>query len=178
MKDFNNTVRELDSLNHLMGPSTYMLYDSIAKKYTKTFLEHFRSTISDGISYIAELKEHFAKYCGDKDGFSIPADKEASIDLTNGFFSKEPNGESLYFRLMDVERTMISHNDDPELDKEIQAMTGISEAEGAKGFTKKYFNDIPPVAAMTILSKFENEIGRLEKKVLQQILKANNVTPK
>jgi len=177
LKQLDTLNQQLKSFQKEMEPDKYVLYDSVAKKYTEVYLEQFRSTLSDCITYIGDLKLRFAKYCGDKEGLAIPANKEDSIDLTNRFFIKDGNGEILYFRLTDVQKTMSSHNDDPELDKEIQSMTSISEEEGAKVFTRKYFNGIPPVAAMTILSKFVNDIDRLEKKVLQQILKDKNVTP-
>jgi hypothetical protein len=149
----NNRQRErdfmrhqLDSLNQQlrsfqeeMGPDKYALYDSTEKKYTEVYMKQFRSTLSDYISYITGLKQQFTTYCGDKEGLAIPADKEGSIELTNQFFSRDGNGEGLFFQLTNVQRTIISHSDDPELDKEIHAMTGINEEEGGQRVYQEIF---------------------------------------
>lgn len=175
---FDSINQQLRSLNQTIDQSTQSLYDSVAAKYTKTFLEQFNYTINDCKNYLADLKVKFLKYCGDPNGQTLAVDKENNIEMTNQFFSKDEVGITLYHKLADVQRIMSGHNDDPALDSEILKLTILTEKEGPGKFMELYFNDVPPLSALTILTKFDHDIDRLEKRVLQEILKDHNVSQK
>ncbi|NOT50488.1 MAG: hypothetical protein HOP10_04335 [Chitinophagaceae bacterium] len=178
MHDFDSVNKRLHSLNDKLDQSTDALYDSAAKKFGEVFLEQFRTEVTDGKNYMKSLKAEFIVACGGV-GNNLPEDSYYDLDLSNQFFIKEKNGENLYYELTGLQKTFSSYNDDPELEEEIAKFTMVPTiANRTSTFAEAYFNKVPPVAAMTILSKFENDINVFEKKVIQQILKPANVTPR
>ena len=179
MHDFDSLNQQLNALNNKLDQSTTALYDSFAKKYTETSLEGFRKIVTDHRKYLQELKSKFIQSCGDPSGQHIPAGKEDDYRLTNTFFLDfRGQGKTLFYQLAEVQRAFSSHNNDPKLDDQISKMIEMPGGEDADAFCETYFHNVSPVAAVTILSKFESNIILLEKKVLQNLLKNRNVTPK
>lgn len=170
LQDFDSVNQSLNKLNKEFGANTRALYDSITLKYGEIFLKEFQSAITDTRNYIKYLKAGLIVACGGV-GETLPADSYDDLDAAEKFFIKEKNAENLYYKLANVQKAFSSHNDDPLLDEEINKLTLSPKGEGAAAFADAYFNKVPPVAAFTILSKFENDIIVLERKVLQQILK-------
>jgi hypothetical protein len=173
--EFDSLNRELDKMNDSYEEID-QLSSAIAAKYSASFLQQFTSVLTDCKKYLADLKYQFVQFCGDSTGESIPMKNLNNTELARDFFSKE-NGETLYFKLKDAQKTLTSHNDDPDLDQKINAMTGIDKNVDANTFVKTYFLNVPPVAAMTIISKFENDIRYFEIQVLKNLLKDPHVTP-
>jgi hypothetical protein len=170
MEKFDSVSNSLEKTNNTISQRAAVLYDSIAKKYSASFAEPVKTAITQCRDYLVNTKAAFIKHCGGNDG-SLPPTAEDKIDLTNSFFTpKDGPGWEIYFRIIDVQRAFISHNAEPELDKEIKAMTDLPLELAYEQFTKKYFKDVPPVAAITMINKFENDISRLEVEVLKQYL--------
>ncbi len=177
-KQIDTLNKKLRSYQEETGPDTYALYDSVAEKYGKVFLEEFRYTVTDSKNYLKYLKSEFIVRRGGISESTMPEENDENLDITDQFFIKEKNGENLYYKLDGVQKALSGYNNDPVLSEEINKMTWAPKGKGASAFANAYFNKVPPVAAMTILSKFENDINKFEKKVLQQILKTANVTPR
>ena len=175
VREFDSLNRELDNINDKYNDLD-SLYKIAVSRYAEAFLDQFYLTLKDAKGYLTDLKFRFIQFCGDSAGESIPMKNFDNTKLAHDFFSKD-NGQTLYMRLKDVQRTLMSHNDDPSLDEKIKAMTGPGKEGDVNAFVQTYFSDVPPVAAMTILSKFENDIRDFEIKVLQNLLKDPHVTP-
>lgn len=182
--DSNNTDQKFDSANNQIqkttnhtnaNPSIDALYDSVAMKYTQSMMSEFRTTVSEFRKYLHELRVSFIQFCGDPKGQKLPAESEDKQGLTKDFFKKDENGQTLYFKLTDVQRTLKNLNDKPELDEEINNMFQTPKKGEAGKFAKFYFDNTPPVAALTLLSKFENDVNMFERVIVQGFLKNNHV---
>ena len=82
----------------------------------------------------------------------------------------------MFPRLKEVQNYLNAIAIDSSLKDEIKAWNTfklIEEPDGKESskFMKVYFYSVPPVAAITILSKFENDIKNFENKVLSNCLK-------
>jgi hypothetical protein len=174
VREFDSLNRELDKMNNSYEEID-TLSNAIAAKYSQSFLQQFTFVLTDCKKYLSDLKFRFVQFCGDTAGESIPMKNFNNTELARDFFSKE-NGETLYNKLKQAQKTLTSHNDDPVLDEKINTMTGSEKGNDVKTFVQTYFSNIPPVAAMTIISKFENDIRYFEIEVLKNLLKDPHVT--
>lgn len=174
-KELQKATDKIDSNNKNTG--TDALYDSVAMKYTQSMMQEFKTEITDFKVYLHSLKTDFIKFCGGADGQKIPAGKEDNADLTKSFFKKNDKAEELYLKLSDVQKTLSSYNDDPSTEEEITEMVRVPKHEKADKFYKLYFDNTPPVAALTILTKFETDVNMFEKKIVSSFLNGKHDIP-
>ncbi|HMK24504.1 MAG TPA: hypothetical protein VK483_00640 [Chitinophagaceae bacterium] len=169
LRKFDSVNLSLKKTNESIGLSTDALYDSIAKKYSETFLQQFRYSVSGFKDYMHDLKHRFIVACGDSTGEMLPPESEVDISRINNFFlSEKSNAKYLLPQLEAMQKTFFAHTSNPELKEQISHLVPPSKEKD--GFMKAYFYDVPPVAALTILSKFENDISNIENKILQEYL--------
>ncbi|MBK6379815.1 MAG: hypothetical protein IPF72_08800 [Chitinophagaceae bacterium] len=125
-----------------------------------------RSYSDSVIKYIRQLKEELK----DETGFSNPIDrgsfKEDNIPTVNHYFKEHKKGEELFNRLIEYKRNVLAV--DSQLNYEFKNNIGVFAAgfdekkDGPKEFTKIFFGEIPVIAAMAMLSKFENNVKIIE----------------
>jgi gliding motility-associated protein GldM len=120
--------------------------------------------ISDSmIRYLEALKEELKNEAGpDKTG-NKGSFKEDDIAAVNHLFNDHEKGKELFDRLIKYRRDILAI--DTELNKKVNVNHMIVFARGfdytksgPEVFTRTYVNDIPVIAAMAMLSKFENNI--------------------
>ena len=156
------------------NPDINALYDTVAVKYTPHMMGEFKSAVTEFKTYIQSLKKEFVSFCGGTDGKTIPEDRQDDENLTKTFFKKDNKGEDLYYKLSDIQTTLSSYNDDPAMEEEITEMVRVPKHGKPDKFYKLYFNNVPPVAILTILSKFETDVIMFERKIVQSFLKNNH----
>lgn len=123
-------------------------------------------TLSDSmIKYIGEVKSDIKNEAPDKTG-----DKESfnqnDLNVAEHVFESHNKGKELFEKLIKYRQDLLSI--DPELNKVFSPIL-IVFAKGfdytgndSKIFTKTFFNKIPAIAAMAMLSKFENNVKIIE----------------
>ncbi|MEO6253035.1 MAG: hypothetical protein ABIO79_07010 [Ferruginibacter sp.] len=120
--------------------------------------------ISDSMTrYLEGLKEELKNEAGpDKTG-NKGSFKEDDLGAVNHLFNDHEKGKELFDQLIKYRRDILAV--DTEINKGINVIDIIVFARGfdyrkngADVFTKTYVNDIPVIAAMAILSKFENNV--------------------
>jgi len=168
LKDFdsiNQSLKEIDSKYDL---STSSLYDSLKKKLGESRLSLFQNTISDCRSYLEDLQRRFKIFCGDSNGASLPESSEDNISLTNRFFdNKQGLVSDLLPNLKEVQKVSLDNTDNPVLKEQIKNMV---KTPPGKDFIELYFYNAPPIAVLTILSKFAVDINNIEHKILLEQL--------
>jgi hypothetical protein len=161
----NNSLKEINSK---YDQSSSSLYDSLRKKFSASRLGQFEYTISGYRRYLQELQTSFKTFCGDRSGAGLPADSEDNISLTNRFFgNKQGAARHLLPQLKQVQKICLDNTNNPVLQEEINNMV---RTPPGKNFIALYFYNAPPIAVLTILSKFANDINNIEHKILQEQL--------
>lgn len=127
-------------------------------------------TLSDSaVRYIANLKTELESEAGKSDRDIKLSYKEDNLNAVNHLFNDHQKGEELFNTLLKYRQHILAI--DPELTQAISHTILVfpsgfdHEKTGSAAFTKAFVNDIPGVAAMAMLSKFENNI-RVNENVL------------
>ncbi len=127
------------------------------------------SKISAALSnYIETLKTQLRTAAGSKDG--ITDFKEDNLDASTRVFETGGVGKVLEQKLLDYKKDILAL--DPKINAEFANnfpvnVSGIKDKAGnVKNFTLSYFHMTPTVAAITMLSKFQNNIKNAESQVV------------
>lgn len=118
-------------------------------------------------TYIDDLKQQLKQAAGLKSDGSF---KEDNLDASTRLFETNKKGDELKAKLDEYRKAML--NIDPEILKQFEANFPVSTdpikgKEGkTKDFTAAYFHMTPTVAALTMLSKFQNNIKNAENQVV------------
>lgn len=118
--------------------------------------------------YIEDLKVQLRKAAGSKDG--LTDFKEDNLEASTRLFEKNGNGTILQQKLKQYKDNILSI--DPKIQAEFANSfpvdaEGIKDKNGkTKDFTLSYFHMTPTVAALTMLSKFQNNIKNAENQVV------------
>ena len=133
---------------------------------------------SDEVSkYIEELKMELKQYAGlkmkEKDGKQVEDFKEDNLDASTRLFETSGRGDELKAKLEDYKKKMLS------IDSSFQSRFAAnfpvntdpvpSKEGGTKPFTTGYFHMTPTVAALTMLSKFQNNVKNAENTIASYI---------
>jgi len=124
-----------------------------------------RKLCSEIYGYLEVLKSDLKKEAGLKINDGGESFKETDKNAVIRLFEKKGKGEEVYERLKTYEKNMLTV--DPELSKEftdsILLTTPEFDAAMEKSdFTKTFFDDIPTIAALAMLSKFQNNVVVVE----------------
>jgi gliding motility-associated protein GldM len=125
-------------------------------------------------SYIENLKVELKKASGlrmkEKDGKQVEDFKLDALDASTRVFDVGGKGNELKSKLEKYKADILAI--DPEVKKEFDKKLPLETAvppsqEGTqKDFTQTYFHMTPTIAALTILSKFENNVKNSENQVV------------
>lgn len=171
IRKFDSVNNSLEKVNVPIAQSIDDLYDSIAKKYGESKMQQFYYQLNDCKGFLYDLKSRFVLACGGKSGDILPPEAYESVELTNEYFITNGKGDGLLAYLEDIQKTLLRHTDNNDLKEKITALTQVPFSRDGDGFVKAYFYNTPPVAALTIVSKFENDITTIERQILQEYLR-------
>ena len=119
-------------------------------------------------NYIESLKTDLRKAAGSKDG--ITGFKEDNLDASTRLFEKGGIGKILEQKLQQYKKDILGIDGkiNTEFGNSFPVNTdGIVDKNGTKrNFTLSYFHMTPTVAALTMLSKFQNNIKNAENQVV------------
>jgi gliding motility-associated protein GldM len=135
--------------------------------------EQARKYTEDVTAYIESLKVSLKQGAGlrmkEKDGKMVEDFKEDNLDASTRLFETGKKGEELKAKLEEFKKNMLAI--DPSIkasfEKNFPVNTDAVEGkEGKKDFTSGYFHMTPTVAALTMLSKFQNNVKNAENQVV------------
>jgi hypothetical protein len=177
-KAFNTVNGSLEKISNTIFRNSAILYDSLERKlsgnggYGK--IQQLYYVVNDFCGYLSDLEMKFKIACGDSTGETLPGESTDNILLTNNFFLKEGYAGNLFQQMKSVQAALLLNTTDSILTEEMNKwiMIPIREKNGndENKFTRGYFYYVPPVAAITILHKFENDVRMFENKILNNYL--------
>jgi gliding motility-associated protein GldM len=190
---FKTVERSLSETNKTLAVSTKTVMSSFEEKlsdpktHDKAAQWYPKAQTAAGASrglfeYIEGLKQQILKNAGfdptrKKDGQPDSTYKEDNQDVATHYMIEEGKGKELFNRLAAYREQMVAlgkssgdstkdlSKDIAELVKQINLETPRTKA-GAKDWQTAYFHMVPTVAAITILSKFQNDIRTTENRVV------------
>jgi len=177
---FKTVNRSLESTNTTVNKSTETIINSLKEKATKAetaeranyWLPKAEKVVEFSkkvYEFIATLKGKILTEAGGSTTDPNKSFKEDNLDVVTRIMIKEGKGNELKKLLEDYTKNI--KGIDPKIDSAFKtAFVDLSNPPGRDGKTKAwdiaYFNMVPTVAGLTILSKFQNDIKTAENKVV------------
>ncbi len=179
---FKTVRRSLEATNNTVNQSTATIMKSLEDKTTEPETKE-RADIwfakaqkivkfsADLNSYIEGIKNEIIKEAGGKPG-ALSGFKEDNLDIVTRMMVKQGRGKDLLAALNKYSADILSIETDPVVAAEFKSAINIdvSNPPGQDGKTKAweiaYFNMVPTVAGLTILSKFQNDVKTSENKLV------------
>jgi gliding motility-associated protein GldM len=182
---FKVVDRSLVTSNENIGAANETLYKSLESKLTdpqsaeKAKIWEPKAIEAQKLSanmttYLEGLKGDLKKEADLKmvevDGKQVESYREDNLDAATRLFDTKGKGKELQARLQQYRDAML--NIDPEIRKQFETTLPVdvnvpkSQEGTKKDFTATYFHMTPTVAALTMLSKFQNNIKNAENQVV------------
>jgi hypothetical protein len=177
MEQFDSANNEVKKIAAERTIDNMALYDSLRVKWNGAgkygLTQQLYYTVNDFNGYLSETRRKFIQFCGDSTGQILPGASEDSLALTNAFFLDPKSVGYLFFHQL---QELVSHFEtnattDPakSMVNKISSVT-TKKFKDPKEFAEKYFKNIPPVAALTILASFEAQVKNTERRILMDYI--------
>ncbi len=178
---FKTVNRSLESSNKQVNLSTETIMKSLQEKTTDPqtkeravpWLEKATkvTAASKGVyDYIEGLKNKILTLAGGKPGDPTKSFKEDNLDIVTKMMLKDGEGKKLFGALSKYQSDILAVDSSIAIEFKNTPFVDLSNPPGRDGKTKPweiaYFNMVPTVAGLTILSKFQNDIKTAENKVV------------
>jgi gliding motility-associated protein GldM len=182
---FKTVKTSLDNSSSNIKASNEVLYKSFQDKLSKPetakqaaewqpLAAKAKQYSADLDTYINGLKDELEKRSGlrmiEKDGKMVKDFKLDGLDASTRLFETEGTGDILKAKLEDYKKNMLALH--PEIKQQFEATFPVntdpvqSQEGGTKNFTQGYFHMTPTIAALTMLSKFQNNVKNAENQVV------------
>jgi len=177
---FKTVNKSLETTNATVSNSTETLMSSLEEKlsdpknaekakiwYPKA--QEVAKYSKDVYSYIQDLKNDIIKKGGgDVDSRSFKAD---NLDIATRMMVDQKKGIELKRRLEEFKKNVLAI--DPDMAKTFEKTLPITteipkqQSKSNNTFERAYFHMVPTVAALTVLSKFQNDVKTTENKLVE-----------
>ena len=144
-----------------------------AKKWSP-LADQVKKLSEDMMTYVDGLKADLKKESGlrmvEKDGQQVEDYKLDGLDASTRLFETNGKGKEFEAKLVAYKNAILAL--DPDIKKEFEKSLPIdvtpppSQEGGTKSFTASYFHMTPTIAAITMLSKFQNNVKNAENQVV------------
>jgi gliding motility-associated protein GldM len=178
---FKTVNTSLEKTNTVVGNSTSTIMKSLDEKRNEAGSQikaqewypkaqqaaGYTKTIFD---YIQSLKEKITSQAGGDLGKNIPIKKEDNLDIATRLMVEQGEGKKLLQMLTDYKKNLLAI--DPLIGKEfattlpINLEKPVTKNKGNNTWEAAYFRMVPTVAAITMLSKFQNDVKTSENRVV------------
>jgi GldM N-terminal domain len=153
------------------------VYDSVIKKLQRKkeyeIVLQMQYEVGEFYLNLDDLQRRFFIACGDSTGTNLPGHNEENLSITNGFFG-DPPATYLLSWLLNAKKSLMANTVSDSVLRVIKNIGKLDEYKSsytAEYWGNKYFKDVPPVAAITILNSFESQIKNIEAHILSEYLK-------
>ncbi len=178
---FKTVNRSLENTNTQVNLSTETIMKSLQDKTTDEQTkvkalewypkaEKVVSTSKALYDYIGSLKNKILTLAGGSTNDPTKSFKEDNLDIVTKMMVKEGEGKKLFAALQKYKTDILGVDSAIKTEFEKSLNIDLSNPPGRDGKTKEwdvaYFNMVPTVAGLTILSKFQNDIKTAENKVV------------
>ena len=177
-KTVNNSLEQTNkvvtaSTDEIMTSLQSKLNDDGTKERAQTWLPHAQKTqqlSKDLYNYIQKFKDDILKEAGADYAKGDSSYKDDNLDIATRIMVEHGGGKELYKRLDQYRKDILAI--DPAIGQQFTNSIPINLAKprtqnkGNKTWEDAYFRMVPTVAALTILSKFQNDVKTTENKVV------------
>jgi gliding motility-associated protein GldM len=178
---FKTVNNSLEKTNTAVNLSTGEIYKSLNDKKsdptTRAKAELWEPRAKQTIDYsttaynfIQGLKDDILKAAGGDPKDPTKKFKEDNLDIATRMMMKQGKGKQLYKILEDYKKNVLGINDtiNNEFKNSLQVDLAMPKTQNKsnKTWEEAYFHMVPTVAALTILSKFQNDVKTSENKVV------------
>lgn len=178
---FKTVNSSLEKTNEVVGASTSEIMTSLQAKLSdagtadkaKIWHPHaieVQKISGDLYKYIQSLKDEILTKAGANYATGDSSYKDDNLDITTRMMVDKGQGKVLYDKLLNFKKTILGI--DPIIAQNFANSLPISldkpktKNKGNKSWEAAYFRMVPTVAALTILSKFQNDVKTTENKVI------------
>jgi gliding motility-associated protein GldM len=182
---FKTVDKSLQNSSTNIKASNEVLYKSLTEKMTKPesakqaaewqpLAQKAKQYSSDLDTYIEGLKKELKEGSGlrmvEKDGKMVEDFKLDGLDASTRIFETGGKGDLLKAKLDEYKKNMLAIH--PEIKAQFESTFPVntdpvkSQEGGTKEFTAGYFHMTPTIAALTMLSKFQNNVKNAENQVV------------
>jgi GldM N-terminal domain len=172
---FKTVSNSLNKTNGLISSTATDLYNLLEKKWAGTDkfgkVRQMGYYVNDFYGYLTDLQRKFKIFCGDSTGAAIPPESEDKLSITNNFFIKKGPADYFFPQLKEIHSSLLANTNNDSLKQQIGSLIEIPGGNKQVDFKKAWFYNVPPVAALTLLNKFESDVRNIENKILRDCLK-------
>lgn len=178
---FKTVNRSLETTNVTVNHSTETIMKSLLDKLSdpitaaRAQIWYPKAQNAQGLSknvynYIQELKDRIIAEAGGDPKDPNSKYKEDNLDIATRIMVEKGNGPKLLQMLTDYKKKLLAI--DPAIDSEFRTTLPInldkpkSYNRSSRTWEGAYFHMVPTVAALTILSKFQNDVRTSENRVV------------
>jgi gliding motility-associated protein GldM len=182
---FRTVKTSLENSSSNIKSSNDVLYKSLKDKLTEPqsakqaaewepLAEKAKQYSADLDTYIEGLKTELKKGAGlrieEKDGKQVEEFKLDDLQASTRIMEQEKKGDELKAKLDEYKAKMLAIH--PEIKSAFESTFPVntdpvkSQEGGTKEFTQGYFHMTPAIAALTMLSKFQNNVKNAENQVV------------
>ena len=178
---FKTVNKSLENTNNTVNHSTQTIMKSLLDKlsdpvtaaraqiwYPKA--QQAQRYTKDVFDYIQGLKDRIISEAGGDPKDPETKYKEDNLDIATRIMVEKGNGQKLLTKLTQFKKDLLAI--DPAIDSEFKTTLPIdltkpkSYNRSSKTWDGAYFHMVPTVAALTILSKFQNDVKTSENRVV------------
>lgn len=179
---FKTVNTSITSANQTLNTNSNTIYESFEAKLAeqktrekaaiwKPKADEVQGITNTMYNRLEDLKNQLKKEAGYKEAEGEESFNIANIDAASRLFEKQGEGEKLLNELTKFKNDLL--NVDPEIKAEFENKLPINleippSQTGSKNLTwsQAYFHMTPAIAALTILSKFQNDVKNAENQII------------
>ena len=178
---FKTVNNSLEASNKVVSASTQEIMTSLQAKLSdpgtqdraKTWFPHAQKAqqlTKEMYDYIQKFKDQILSEAGANYTKGDSSYKDDNLDIATRIMVEHGGGDELYKRLDQYKKSILGL--DPAIAQQFSLSIPINLAKprtqnkGNKTWADAYFRMVPTVAALTILSKFQNDVKTTENKVV------------
>jgi gliding motility-associated protein GldM len=177
---FKTVNKSLETTNVTVNKSTEQIIASLEQKthdsatskkaaiwYPKA--QQVQEIAKDAFGYIQAIKDDILRKAGGDPNKPEKSFKEDNLDIATRMMVDKGGGKALLKKLTDFKTAVLAI--DPAIDSAFSTSLPINletpKNKGNKSWSNVYFHMVPTVAALTILSKFQNDVKTSENRIVQ-----------
>lgn len=142
--------------------------------------EEAKKLSADLFNYIEQLKADMEKEAGTHESHGVKEINADNLDAATRLMDQKGKGKELYSKLADFKKQMIGllgndakvsfYEKSLPIDLNVpKSKTGNKYSNDVNGWTQSYFHMTPAIAALTILSKFQNDVRNSEAQIVDYL---------
>jgi len=164
----NDGLKEGNKWQRASADSLYNIIQNLRDKNDPVYKRSLtiKAACKNHVDYIHNLKGEIISRAGGEDSLNRQILNADNIDITTRYLVEEGNGDTLLKRREDLKELLISNCSTDSCKRKLESIFSPIKNAPKDNSTRAIFYHTPVVAAITMLSKFENDCVTGEREVL------------